>query len=119
MATKQTTPRRVGSGSNGPEGPRPTGAASSAEKGARGTTRDRLVEVSRQLFLAKGYGATGIAEILREAGINSGSLYYFFKTKEELLLAVLDWYQEALYPWRPRDDLIDGQLVSVRRSRKL
>src|SRR3990172_8689114 len=49
------------------------------------------------LFLKKGYEATGIAEILREAGANSGSLYYFFKTKEELLLAVLDWYVANLY----------------------
>lgn len=49
------------------------------------------------LFLNKGYEATGIAEILREAGVNSGSLYYFFKSKEELLLAVLDWYVANLY----------------------
>jgi len=62
------------------------------------TTRQKLVEAARQLFLAKGYEATGIAEILREAGVNSGSLYYFFKTKEELLLAVLDLYVELLYP---------------------
>jgi len=50
------------------------------------------------LFLVKGYEATGIAEILREAGVNSGSLYYFFKTKEDLLLAVLDWYTAHLRP---------------------
>ena len=62
------------------------------------STRDRLVETARQLFLAKGYEATGIAEILREAGVNSGSLYYFFKTKEDLLLAVLDQYVEMLHP---------------------
>lgn len=53
---------------------------------------------ARMLFLKKGYEATGIAEILREARVNSGSLYYFFKTKEELLLAVLDWYVANLYP---------------------
>jgi AcrR family transcriptional regulator len=50
------------------------------------------------LFLQKGYEATGVAEILREADVNSGSLYYFFKSKEELLLAVLDWYVANLYP---------------------
>lgn len=62
------------------------------------STRDRLVETARQLFLVNGYEATGVAEILREAGVNSGSLYYFFKTKEELLLAVLDQYVEMLHP---------------------
>jgi AcrR family transcriptional regulator len=62
------------------------------------STRDRLVETARQLFLVKGYEATGIAEILRESGVNSGSLYYFFKTKEDLLLAVLDQYVDMLHP---------------------
>ncbi len=62
------------------------------------TTRDRLVEAALQLFLVKGYEATGIAEILRETGINSGSLYYFFKTKEALLVAVLERYVELLDP---------------------
>lgn len=64
----------------------------------KASTRARLVETARQLFLVKGYEATGIAEILREAGVNSGSLYYFFKTKEDLLLAVLDWYTANLHP---------------------
>lgn len=62
------------------------------------TTRERLVETARLLFLCKGYEATSIAGILHEAGVNSGSLYYFFKTKEELLLAVLDRYVELLHP---------------------
>lgn len=62
------------------------------------STRDRLVETARQLFLSNGYEATGVAEILREAGVRSGSLYYFFKKKEDLLLAVLDRYVEMLHP---------------------
>jgi len=61
-------------------------------------TRDRLVEAARGLFLAKGYEATAIAEILEAANVRSGSLYYFFKTKEALLLAVLDRYVELLHP---------------------
>src|SRR5690242_15027862 len=63
-----------------------------------GSTRDRLAEAARQLFLENGYEATGMAEILRRAGVNSGSLYYFFKSKEALLLAVLDRYREMLQP---------------------
>lgn len=62
------------------------------------STRDRLIETARQLFLAKGYEATGVSEILRESSVNSGSLYYFFKKKEDLLLAVLDRYAELLEP---------------------
>ena len=62
-------------------------------------TRARIVEAARTLFFAKGYNATGIAEILREAGANSGSLYYFFPTKEDLLRAVLEQYKQMLEPF--------------------
>lgn len=77
----------------------PAETSSEGKKGPKqASTRDRLVGTARELFLVKGYEATGIAEILREAGVNSGSLYYFFKTKEDLLLAVLDQYVEMLHP---------------------
>src|SRR6516162_2523264 len=59
-------------------------------------TRDRLVEAARTLFWEQGYTATGIAQILKRADAGSGSLYYFFPTKEDLLLAVLEWYRENL-----------------------
>jgi len=61
-------------------------------------TRERLVETARHLFWRKGYTATSVAEILDEAGANSGSLYHFFPTKQDLLLAVLEWYVDHLGP---------------------
>jgi AcrR family transcriptional regulator len=61
-------------------------------------TRDRLVEVARTLFWEHGYTATGIAQILKGADAGSGSLYYFFPTKEDLLLAVLEWFRQNLGP---------------------
>src|SRR5882724_8012203 len=62
------------------------------------STRQRLVDSALFLFWQGGYAATGIAEILARAKVNSGSFYYFFKTKEELLLAVLQFYLETLQP---------------------
>lgn len=64
-------------------------------------TKTKLVEAARDLFLAHGYNATGISQILRTANVNSGSLYYFFPTKEDLLLGVLEWYRDHI-----EDDLI-------------
>jgi TetR/AcrR family transcriptional regulator, transcriptional repressor for nem operon len=61
-------------------------------------TRDRLIETARTLFLQNGYGNTGIAQILKTADVGSGSLYHFFPTKEDLLLAVLQKYKELLWP---------------------
>jgi len=66
--------------------------------GQRPDTRKRLVDAALYLFWLQGYAATGVAEILARAKANAGSFYYFFKTKEELLLAVLQAYIEGLQP---------------------
>ena len=62
------------------------------------STRDRLIETARELFHAQGFASTGMAQLLRQAGVGSGSLYHFFRTKEDLLLAVLERYEEMLWP---------------------
>ena len=61
-------------------------------------TRTRILEAASRLFHEQGFAATGVATILREAGVNSGSLYHFFPSKEALLQGVLEWYLERLYP---------------------
>jgi AcrR family transcriptional regulator len=61
-------------------------------------TKDKLIQVAFELFHRQGYGATGVAQILRESGVHSGSLYYFFPTKEDLLIAILEWCKENLWP---------------------
>jgi TetR/AcrR family transcriptional repressor of nem operon len=61
-------------------------------------TRGRLIAAAMELFWENGSTATGVAEILERAGVRSGSLYYFFASKEELLLAVLDRYLDLLWP---------------------
>ena len=64
----------------------------------RPVTRARIVESARQLFFQQGYHATGIAQILKAANARSGSLYHFFPSKEDLLIAVLEMYLEILDP---------------------
>lgn len=65
---------------------------------ARKSTRERIVDAGLYLFWLQGYAATGMAEILARAEANAGSFYHFFKTKEELLLAVLELYIQSLEP---------------------
>ncbi|MCC6395238.1 MAG: helix-turn-helix transcriptional regulator, partial [Bryobacterales bacterium] len=40
-----------------------------------------MVLAARELFHTQGYHATSMAEILKKAEANSGSLYYYFKSK--------------------------------------
>jgi len=67
-------------------------------KSTRKSTRERIVDAGLYLFWLQGYAATGMAEILARAEANAGSFYHFFKTKEELLLAVLELYIQSLEP---------------------
>lgn len=61
-------------------------------------TREKIITTASRLFLEQGFAATGISTICREAGVNPGSLYHFFSTKEALLVGVLEWYEAHLRP---------------------
>lgn len=65
---------------------------------AKPDTRQKIVEAARELFHVQGFHATSMADILKKAEVNSGSLYYFFKSKDDLLMAVLEMYVELLWP---------------------
>lgn len=59
-------------------------------------TRDRLVFMAMRLFADKGYESTSVADVLKAAGANSGSLYHFFPTKQDLLIEVLKRYRDGI-----------------------
>ena len=61
-------------------------------------TRERILRAAFQLFHEQGYHATGVATILREAGVNPGSMYHAFPGKETLLEHVLEYALELLGP---------------------
>jgi AcrR family transcriptional regulator len=78
-----------------------------------------------ELFWLKGYGSTSIADILSRSQVNSGSLYYFFPGKQDVLVAVLEAYRDGigrmlLEPaWAGEDDPVErvfALLASYRRA---
>ena len=86
-------------------------------------TRTRLVDTAMRLFWEKGFASTSIADVLKAADANSGSLYHFFPGKQDLLLAVLDRYrsgidEQLLNPaWRGIDDPIEKIFALLARYR--
>lgn len=48
--------------------------------------RNKILKISRRLFLERGYENTTVRQILNKASLSTGSLYHFFKNKEEILL---------------------------------
>jgi TetR/AcrR family transcriptional repressor of nem operon len=61
-------------------------------KTASTSTRDHLIEVGLELMRKRGYGATGLQEILQAAGVPKGSFYHHFGSKEEFTAAVIERY---------------------------
>lgn len=57
---------------------------------ARGgeSRREALLDAAAEMFAAKGYDGTSIRDIAGAVGMLPGSLYYHFKSKEDLLIAV-------------------------------
>lgn len=53
-------------------------------------TRERIVTTARDLVHAATYADVGVDDVCRAAGVNKGSLYHFFPSKQALGLAVLD-----------------------------
>lgn len=59
-------------------------------------SRQRLIKCAAELFWKNGYSATGISQILQQTGLPKGSFYFYFKSKDELAVAVTVYYQELL-----------------------
>lgn len=62
----------------------------------RKQTFQRITEVSMGYFLEKGFDATTIDEIAEAAGISRRTFFYYFKSKDEILLAQLEGYADAI-----------------------
>ena len=58
--------------------------------------RTRVVLAAMELFFAKGYNSTSIADILSRTQLNAGSLYHVFPGKQDVLIAVLEWYRDGI-----------------------
>ena len=54
-----------------------------------GNVRQRLLDAALQLFSSKGYAATSVRELVEAAGFTKPVLYYYFKNKEGLYLALM------------------------------
>ena len=77
MATRKPSPR-------GPGRPRRRDGATPDD------LRDRLLDMAVTLFARDGVGPTTLAAIAREAGVTAPMVHYHFKTRDQLLDAVVE-----------------------------
>lgn len=62
---------------------------------ASGEMQDALLDAAERLFAEKGYAATPVREVAETAGVNPALVHYYFGSKKNLLIAVMD---RALLP---------------------
>ncbi|KUJ67573.1 TetR family transcriptional regulator [Streptomyces albus subsp. albus] len=66
----------------------------------RGDTRQRIQDVALELFAERGYEKTSLREIAEHLQVTKAALYYHFKTKEDILISLVQDLS------RPLDELI-------------
>jgi TetR/AcrR family transcriptional regulator, transcriptional repressor for nem operon len=92
--------------------------ANSIVKTATGK-RERLIESARGLIHEQGVHRTTLAEVAERADVPLGNVYYYFKSKDELVGAVLDGYQaeaEAMIAAFERHRSPQGRLKALVRN---
>jgi len=68
-----------------------TAVAHVAAVGAKGQrTKGEIVDAAKALFYERGYTRTSFSDIVALTGIRRGNIYHYFKTKEEILDAVVE-----------------------------
>lgn len=61
--------------------------------------RSELMETADKLFAERGFASVRVSDIVAAAGVAQGTFYYYFKTKDDILVALLEqkWSQIADY----------------------
>jgi AcrR family transcriptional regulator len=79
--------------------------------------RRQIVEGARRIFMAHGFDAASMGEIAKAAGVSKGTLYVYFKDKDELFKAIVEkecYFQaEGIFEFDTADPNVAGTLTRV------
>ena len=59
--------------------------------------REEILRVARDLFYSKGYEAASMRDIAQQIGFTQAAIYYHFRSKEEILVALIDNFTAQLH----------------------
>ena len=79
-------------------------------------SRDEILKAAIRLFARRGFHETSMSEVAREAHVSKALIFWHFKTKEELFLAVLNRLLEPYFIDFAEEA---GRWTSARRLRRL
>ncbi|WNF35840.1 TetR/AcrR family transcriptional regulator [Bacillaceae bacterium IKA-2] len=83
-------------------------------------TKEKITEVALQLFEQKGYHAVTVDKIVKMSGTSKGTFYHYFKSKDELLYTIHDYFityvldkaTEAYEQWETPTERINAIIKS-------
>ena len=84
--------------------------------------REKILNTATQLFIQKGSEKTSMQDIAQTAGISKGAIYHHFKSKDEIVLAVLrsrqELMEEEMKQWLKATENLTGreQLQTILKS---
>ena len=58
--------------------------------------RERITEAAIAVFAEKGYRSSRVSDVAQAAGVADGTIYLYFKNKEDLLLSIFEEKMEML-----------------------
>jgi len=62
----------------------------------RQARQEQILQAARQVFAAQGFHNTRMSDIAQATGVSQGTLYHYFRSKDELFLAVLNVWNEQI-----------------------
>lgn len=71
-------------------------------------TKERIFDVSLDLFSEKGFDAVSVREIAREVGIRESSIYNHYKSKEAILDSIIDYFVSELEQSSPPEEEMEN-----------
>jgi TetR/AcrR family fatty acid metabolism transcriptional regulator len=68
----------------------PTTVLRSVPRPARGDKREAILRAAAQVFASRGFFAAQVADVARAAGVAAGTVYLYFRSKDDLLVSIFD-----------------------------
>jgi TetR/AcrR family transcriptional repressor of mexJK operon len=90
-----------------------------AQETRRADRRDAILDVAHECFVAEGYGRTSMSTIAARLGGSKGTLYNYFRSKEELFEAFVRRSCDQLYDVldaAPEDGDLRGRMIALAES---
>ncbi len=77
-----------------------------SKKKGQARTREKILKVATKLFARKGFDGARVDEIAKKAGVNKALIYYYFKSKEEILEEIMKRFLEESL--RRKQKMLEG-----------